>query len=173
MHLSMCCPTPPGPPGSGRGYMGDLTIPQVKFPQVGEDSVFKSPSQQGGFKPQAVACIKTGYKSSLYYAKPGQIPQYGAKMSGQIESNPLVCPGGGGGGGVVGQHIDRCIIMNKNSGRSLLGAYNRYRLYKAFPLTSILSCIHPFLSYSTATSMHCTALYCTRLTPAGRFTVSR
>ena len=78
--------------------MGDLTIPQVKYPQVGEDSVFKSPSQQGVLSPKQLHCIKTGYKSSLYYAKPGQIPQYGAKMSGQIESNPPVCPGGGGSG---------------------------------------------------------------------------
>ncbi len=65
--------------------MGDLTVPQVKFPQVGEDSVFKSPSQQG--EPQAVALHKNRLRKA--------IPQYGAKtkLSGQIESNPPVCPG--------------------------------------------------------------------------------
>ena len=47
-----------------------------------KDSVFKPPSQRRIFKPQAVAHIKTGYTSSLYYAKPGQIPKYGANISG-------------------------------------------------------------------------------------------
>ncbi len=42
MHLSMCRP----PPRRGRAYMGDLTLPQVKFPLMGEDSVFKSPSTE-------------------------------------------------------------------------------------------------------------------------------
>ncbi len=42
MHLSMCCPTPT--PGRSRANRGDLTVPQVKFPMVGKDSVFKSPN---------------------------------------------------------------------------------------------------------------------------------
>ena len=44
--------------------------------------------------------LQTGYKSSLYnyYAKPGQIPQYGVTFQVKLESKSPVCPGGGGGG---------------------------------------------------------------------------
>ena len=70
--------------------------------------MFKSPSQQRIFEPQAVAHIKTGYKSSLYYAKPGQIPQYGANISGQIR---VKFPRMSRGGGVVGQHIDTVNVL--------------------------------------------------------------
>ncbi len=85
------------PPGRSRANIGDLSIPQIKFPLMWEGFGVQIPQSTGGFEPQAVAHIKTGYKSSLYYAKPGQIPQYGANISGQIRSNPPVW-----GGGVVG-----------------------------------------------------------------------
>ena len=50
----------------------------------------------------AVAHIKTGYKSSLYYAKPGQIPQYGANISDQIRvKSPRMSQGGGGSGNTL------------------------------------------------------------------------
>ena len=48
-------------------------------------------------------------KSSLYYAKPGQIPQYGANISGQIRVKFPHMSGARGGGGEVGQHIGGCI----------------------------------------------------------------
>ncbi len=98
---SFCRPinvSPHSPPPGGVGLTwGIWPYLRSNSPWWGKDSVFKSPSQQGVFEPQAVAHIKTGYKSSLYYAKPGQIPQYGAKISGQIRSNSPVCPGGGSG----------------------------------------------------------------------------
>ncbi len=53
--------------------------------------------------PQAVAHIKTGYKSSLYYAKPGQIPQYGANISGQIRVKFPRTSRGGSGATLVGR----------------------------------------------------------------------
>ena len=92
MHLSMCRPIPPPPGGVGLIW--------------GKDSVFKSPSQQRIFEPQAVAHIKTGYKRVFTTQSQVQIPQYGAYISDQIRSNSPVCPGGR----VVGQHIDRCIM---------------------------------------------------------------
>ncbi len=44
-------------------------------------------------------------KSSLYYAKPGQIPQYGANISGQIRVKiPPYVRGRGGGGSSGATH---------------------------------------------------------------------
>ena len=59
----MCRPAPPTPPGRDQAYMGDFTIPQVKFPLVGEDSVFKSPSQQGVLSPKQLHTSKQVIKA--------------------------------------------------------------------------------------------------------------
>ena len=47
MHLSMCRPTLP--PGRGRDYMGDLTVPQVKFPLMGEGFCVQIPQSTEDF----------------------------------------------------------------------------------------------------------------------------
>ncbi len=83
--------------------MGDLTIPQVQFPLVGDNYVFKSPYSPQSTRPQAVARLK---KVSISYARPGK---NGANISSI----------GGGGPGATHDKISKISMYSGTSNYSL------------------------------------------------------
>ncbi len=103
----MSPPHPPPPEGSGlyRGF--DLTSGQI-LPDGGKILCSNPPVNNGFLSPKQLHTSKQVIKAVFTTQSQGicSMGQYGANISGQIR------PRMSGGGGVVGQHIDRCIIMS-------------------------------------------------------------